>query len=62
MITKAIVEEVISPYQVRVRVPILDRSKKSSLSTKTENLNTYITSKSTESVIKKKKKKYFTSK
>ena len=40
MITKAIVEEVLSPYEVKVRVPILDRSLSSSLATSTENLNT----------------------
>lgn len=39
MITKAIVEEVLSPYQVRVRVPLLDRATHTPLATKTENLN-----------------------
>ena len=39
MITKAIVEELISPYQVRVRVPTLDRVSNSQLSTSSENLN-----------------------
>lgn len=39
MITKAIVEEVVSPYQVRVRIPTLNRLGSGSLSTKTEELN-----------------------
>lgn len=39
MITKAIVEEIISPYEVRVRIPLLDRQKNTTLSTKTEDLN-----------------------
>ena len=39
MITKAIVEEVLSPYQVRVRVPTLDRVTTSQISTSNENLN-----------------------
>lgn len=39
MITKAIVEEIISPYKVRVRIPLLNRTQDSPLSTKTENLN-----------------------
>ena len=39
MITKAIVEEVLTPYQVRVRIPILDRVSSSELSTPTEELN-----------------------
>lgn len=39
MITKGIVEEIISPYEVRVRIPILDRSPTSSIATSTENLN-----------------------
>lgn len=40
MITKAIVEEVLSPYQVRIRIPLLDRASHTPLATKTENLNT----------------------
>lgn len=40
MITKGIIEEIVSPYEVKVRIPILDRSTTSSLSTSTENLNT----------------------
>lgn len=40
MITRAIVEEVISPHKVKIRVPLLDRVSSSSLSTKTRNLNT----------------------
>lgn len=39
MITKGIIEEIISPYEVRVRVPTLDRSLTSSIATATENLN-----------------------
>ena len=39
MITKAIVEEVLSPYQVRIRIPLLDRALHTPLATKTENLN-----------------------
>ena len=39
MITKAIVEEVLTPHQVRVRIPILDRPDFTPLSVKTENLN-----------------------
>lgn len=39
MITKGIIEELISPYEVRVRIPILDRSDASSLHTTTQNLN-----------------------
>ena len=39
MITKAFIEEIVSPYEVKVRIPILDRTNKSSLSTSTENLN-----------------------
>lgn len=39
MITKAIVEEVISPYQVKIRVPLLDREGASPLSTSSDNLN-----------------------
>lgn len=40
MITKGIIEELISPYEVKVRIPTLDRSRTSSLATSTENLNT----------------------
>lgn len=40
MITKAIVEKIISPYQVKVRIPVFDRVDTSSISTSTENLNT----------------------
>ena len=39
MITRGMIEEVISPYEVRVRIPTLDRSPKSSISTSKENLN-----------------------
>ena len=39
MITKGIIEEIISPYEVRVRIPTLDRDKSSSVCTSTENLN-----------------------
>ena len=39
MITKAIVEEVISPYEVRIRIPVIDRDSSSPLATKFENLN-----------------------
>lgn len=39
MLTKAIVEEIISPYQVKVRIPILDRVTTSSVSTSNDNLN-----------------------
>lgn len=39
MITKAIVEEIVSPYQVKVRVPTLDRNSSSPLSTNSDNLN-----------------------
>lgn len=38
MITKAIIEEILSPYEVKVRVPLLDRYD-SNLATSTENLN-----------------------
>ena len=40
MITKAIIEEVLTPYQVRVRIPLLDRIASVGLATPTENLNT----------------------
>lgn len=40
MITKAFIEEIVSPYEVKIRIPILDRSTASSLSTSKDNLNT----------------------
>ena len=40
MITKAIVEEVLSPYQVKVRIPLLDRAQESPMSTEASSLNT----------------------
>ena len=40
MITKGIIEAVLSPYEVKVRIPTLDSVRASSLSTSTENLNT----------------------
>ena len=40
MITRGIVEEIVSPYQVKVRIPLLDRAHDSPLSTSTESLNT----------------------
>ena len=39
MITKAIVEEILSPYEVKVRVPVLDRCDWN-MATSPENLNT----------------------
>lgn len=39
MITKAIVEEIVSPYQAKVRIPVIDRAQHSSLSASTEDLN-----------------------
>ena len=39
MITKAIVEEIISPYQVKVRIPLLDRAEATPLSTNSDDLN-----------------------
>lgn len=39
MVTKAIVEQLIDPYHVRVRIPSLDRTLDSSVHTLTENLN-----------------------
>lgn len=39
MITKAIVEEILSPYQVKVRVPTLDRAASTVLATDTDSLN-----------------------
>ena len=40
MITKALVEEIVSPYEVKIRIPLLDRTLSSSLSTSKDNLNT----------------------
>lgn len=39
MITKAIVEQIVDSYNIRVRIPIIDRTAKSSIHTSTENLN-----------------------
>lgn len=39
MITKGIVEKIIDPYTVRVRIPLLDRMKDSTMSTSTDNLS-----------------------
>lgn len=39
MITRAIVEEVVSQFSVRVRIPLLNSIKSESLSTKTNELN-----------------------
>lgn len=39
MMTRAIVEEVLTPFEVRVRIPSLDRVKGDSLCTRTEDLN-----------------------
>lgn len=39
MITKAIVEDILSPYEVKIRVPLLDGASTSPLSTKDSNLN-----------------------
>ena len=39
MITKAVVEEVISPYQVKLRIPIFDRASSDALSTKADDLH-----------------------
>lgn len=44
MITRAIIEEKITPYEYRVRVPIFDRSKNASLHTKTEDLSIAVAS------------------
>ena len=38
MITKGIVEEIISPNEVRVRIPIFDRARDTSMSTKNSDL------------------------
>ena len=40
MITKAIVEAVLTPHQVKIRIPLFDRSNDESLSTKLEYLHT----------------------
>lgn len=40
MVTKAIVEEIVDKYRIKVRIPILDRTSSSSIHTSTENLNT----------------------
>lgn len=40
MITKAIVEEVLSPYKVKIRIPLFDRAESTALATDTKNLNT----------------------
>jgi len=39
MITKAIVEQIVDPYQIRIRIPKLDRMPQSSQHTKTSDLN-----------------------
>lgn len=39
MITKAIVEQIVDQYNIRVRIPIIDRTSKSSIHTSTKNLN-----------------------
>ena len=39
MITKAIVEEVVSPYQVKVRIPLLNGISSSTISTPSDELN-----------------------
>ena len=39
MITKAFIEEIVSPYEVKVRIPLLDRSTASSLATSRDKLN-----------------------
>lgn len=40
MVTKAIIEEIISPYQVKIRIPKFNQAAHSTLKTPTENLNT----------------------
>lgn len=40
MITKAIVEEIVSPYQVKIRIPLLDRTEDSPMSKNKSSLNT----------------------
>lgn len=42
MITKAIVEEIVDKYNIRVRVPLFDRTTDSSVHTSKENLNVAI--------------------
>ena len=44
MFTRAIIEEKITPYQNKVRIPIFDRSKDASLHTKTKDLNIAVAS------------------
>lgn len=44
MISKAIIEEKITPYEYRVRIPTFDRSQDASLHTKTKDLNVAIVS------------------
>lgn len=39
MITKAIVEDIIDDYRVRVRIPVFDRTEQSSIHTPTRNLD-----------------------
>lgn len=39
MVTKAIVEQLIDPYHVRVRIPSIDRTLQSAVHTTTEHLN-----------------------
>ena len=39
MITKAIIEELVSPYEVKVRIPIFDSVSSAAFSTKSENLH-----------------------
>ena len=39
MITRAIVEEIITPHQVKVRIPVLDRAANAPMSTDNKNLN-----------------------
>lgn len=39
MITKAIVEQIVDRYHIRVRIPVLDRTLQSSIHTPTEELN-----------------------
>lgn len=39
MITKAIVEQIVDQYNIRVRIPIIDRTTKSSIYTSTKDLN-----------------------
>ena len=44
MITRAIIEEKITPYEYRVRIPIFDRSKDAALHTKTKDLSIAVAS------------------